>query len=89
MEPSERERLARTIKSGRFAGVDDPRALPLLEELGPRWYRAACALVPPPLTASVAVVRDIAERFVDARRVLNALTDRYLFADRSRWFPPA
>jgi hypothetical protein len=32
------------------------------------------------------VVSEIGEQFVTARRALNYLTDRYLFARRSQWF---
>jgi hypothetical protein len=39
-----------------------------------------------PVTASAAVVGLMAERFVDARRVLNAVTDDYLYPVRDRWF---
>jgi len=35
------------------------------------------------------VLSDVAARFVDARRFLNVLTDRYLFPLRERWFPLA
>jgi len=58
----------------------------LLERLGQRWYRLACAnaLVG---TAPLRVVEEIAERFDQARRVLNLVTDRYLFPFRARWFP--
>ena len=34
-----------------------------------------------------AVVGEVADHFHEARRVLNAVTDRYLFPMRSRWFP--
>lgn len=33
------------------------------------------------------VLAEVAGRFVDARRFLNVLTDRYLFPLRERWFP--
>jgi hypothetical protein len=35
------------------------------------------------------VVAEIAGRFVEARRFLNVVTDRYLFPLRERWFPLA
>jgi hypothetical protein len=34
------------------------------------------------------VVGEVAERFRQARRVLNLVTDRYLFVLRDRWFSP-
>jgi hypothetical protein len=58
----------------------------LLERLGERWYRLAARTAARPLTASTAVVADVAERFRSARRTLNYLTDRHLFARRALWF---
>jgi hypothetical protein len=85
----------------RLAGIDrdearrqplprDPGAptggVALLQRLGQRWYRLACAGVPV-RTAPLRVVEEIAERFDQARRVLNLITDRYLLAHRGRLFP--
>jgi hypothetical protein len=50
----------------------------LLEHLGARWYRTARDLAPVP-TARIAVVGEVADRFRQARRVLNHIADRYLF----------
>jgi hypothetical protein len=60
----------------------------LLERLGQRWYRLACASAPV-RTAPLRVVEEVAERFDQARRVLNLVTDSYLMPFRSRWFPGA
>jgi hypothetical protein len=60
----------------------------LLERLGERWYRLAAKTAVPPLTSSMAVVADVAERFGLARRTLNYVTDRHLFARRALWFGP-
>ena len=60
-------------------------AIELLEHLGARWYRAARALAPIP-TARIAVVGEVADRFRQARRVLNHIADRYLFPPGSPWF---
>jgi hypothetical protein len=60
----------------------------LLERLGRRWYRLACASAPV-RTAPLAVVEEVAERFDQARRVLNLVTDGYLMPFRGRWFPGA
>ena len=60
-------------------------AIELLEHLGARWYRAARDLAPIP-TARVAVVGEVADRFRQARRVLNHIADRYLFPPDSPWF---
>jgi hypothetical protein len=58
----------------------------LLERLGSRWYRLAYETAAV-RTAPLRVVEQIAERFGQARRVLNLVTDRYLFPFRARWFP--
>ena len=72
------------------ADLEPPRAgRELLEFLGPRFYRQAAASVRAygaPSTAGLAVVDEISERFDDARRILNAVTDQYLFPIRERWF---
>jgi hypothetical protein len=69
----ERERLAATPD------------LELLEHLGTRWYRAALALAPV-RTSGLAVVGEVADRFRQARRVLNHVADRYLMGPDSSWF---
>ncbi len=64
-------------------------AIELLEQLGARWYRAACGLATV-RTARLDVVAEVADSFRQARRVLNHIADQYLFtADRSWFAPPA
>ena len=60
-------------------------AFELLELLGGRWYRLATRLSPAP-SGSVEVLAAIAEHFTDARRILNVVTDTYLFPLRELWF---
>ncbi len=62
-------------------------AMELWEYLGARWYRAARDLAPT-ATARVQVAGDVADRFRQARRVLNHLADRYLLAPDRPWFEP-
>jgi hypothetical protein len=62
-------------------------AIDLFEYLGARWYRAALSLAPA-RTARLAVVAEVADRFRQARRVLNHIADRCLFAQGSPWFAP-
>ena len=75
---------------GLATGRDDELSgAELLEQLGRRWYQlavrsASAHLVP--VTDSLTVVRDVATRFTDVRRVLNVITDWYLFPLRERWF---
>ncbi len=59
-------------------------AVALLEELGRRWYRMASSTAPLPTDATRAV-GDVAERFDQARRILNLVTERHLFPFRDRW----
>jgi hypothetical protein len=74
----------------RSAGLDpgraeDANAFELLELLGARWYRLAVRLAPAP-SGSVRALDAIAQQFTDARRILNVVTDRYLFPLREQWF---
>jgi hypothetical protein len=59
------------------------KGLWLLEWLGRRAYRLAADSSP----ADAAELLDVAGSFGRARRVLNLLTDRYLYPSRERWFP--
>jgi hypothetical protein len=61
----------------------------LLGQLGPRWYAMAvrsAATHGAVTTAGLAVAAEMGERFGEARRVLNVVSDRYLFPLRERWF---
>ena len=74
--------VSRLLRSARVPSSerDDLAAAPaldLLDYLGARWYRAALATAPV-RTAGLDVVGEVAERFRQARRVLNHLADRYL-----------
>jgi hypothetical protein len=62
-------------------------ALDLFEYLGARWYRVAWSLAPA-RTARLAVVAEVADRFRQARRVLNHIADRCLFPQGNPWFAP-
>jgi hypothetical protein len=79
-------RLARRTgvaeEPGRQLGAAD-----LLEWLGSRWYLLAAdnAVI---RTDTSALLRKHAEHFHQARRVLNAATDRYLFPVTAAWFTP-
>jgi hypothetical protein len=64
----------------------DDNAVTLLGQLGRRWYRAAFRLLPAPVPANVAVIREMPERFDDARRILSVIAEQFLFAHRDRWF---
>jgi len=60
--------------------VNNGGDLPLLEQLGRRSYQLAGQ------TAETGLIQ-MASDFSSARRVLNVLTDRYLFPYRRLWFP--
>ncbi|MDQ4069639.1 MAG: hypothetical protein M3203_09270 [Actinomycetota bacterium] len=84
---------ARLLRSGGLPPEDLERAVAdgsgsvgLLDALGQRWYQLACAAAGPPLTEPMEVVAEVAERFGVARRVLNLVTDRYLYPVRTSWF---
>jgi hypothetical protein len=85
--PVDAARLLRSarVPSGERDGLVGAPALDLLEYLGARWYRAALTAAPVQ-TARLAVVGEVADRFRQARRVLNHLADRYLLGPGSTWF---
>lgn len=70
------------VRLVRAAGADQSLAaapaIELFEYLGARWYQTAWQLTKV-RTERLAVITDVADRFRSARRVLNHLTDRYLF----------
>jgi hypothetical protein len=59
----------------------------LLEYVGARWYRAASRLAPL-RTARLDVVSEVADRFRQARRVLNHIADHYLSGPGRAGFAP-
>src|SRR5215468_9701180 len=81
---------ARLLRAARLPAAQQERlatapGIELLEHLGARWYRAARDLAPV-ATARLTVVGEVADRFRQARRVLNHVADRYLFPPGSPWF---
>jgi hypothetical protein len=85
--PISRERLARSVRSLPVDRDDEaPAMLPLLERLGEGSYRAALRQTSPSWRDGH-VLREVAGRFGQARRVLNALTERFLYPRREDWFP--
>lgn len=59
----------------------------LLEQLGRRSYHLAWRATATIGGERPALLGDVAEGFGQARRLLNFLTDRYLFPFREQWFP--
>jgi hypothetical protein len=87
--PVDTARLLRTagLSPDEQGGLATAPPIELLEHLGGRWYRQACELAPV-RTTQLAVVGQVAERFRDARRILNHVTDRYLTRVGAPWFAP-
>ena len=79
--PVQAARLLRSAGLGR-GDAEVGGGVALLELLGRRWYRLARASSP-----ALQVVGEVADRFEEARRVLNLLADRHLSGHRDRWFP--
>ncbi|MGH9087378.1 MAG: hypothetical protein ACRDYZ_04595 [Acidimicrobiales bacterium] len=82
------ERLLRLsgVAGERVADLD-PHVL--LELLGARWYGAALVAARTagqPVLGMLTVAGYMGDHFHDARRVLNAVTDRHLYPWRDRWF---
>jgi len=96
--PVDLQRLGRAVLLSSRSGLAVERlqealegrgAVGLLEVLGERWYQLAVATSTQPARERMAVVSEIAERFDQARRLLNHVTDHYVFPFREQWFPPA
>ena len=93
MEPRHLARIVRAIETteGRVgappiaSGAFSEGGVTVLEWLGRVCYQLAAKHSP----REGEILGVVAERFVDARRFLNVLTDRYLFPVRERWFPLA
>ena len=93
IEPRHLARITRAIEASAgpmgpppiAAGAFREGGITLLEWLGRVCYRLAERRS----TGTPDVLHDVAARFVEARRFLNVLTDRYLFPFRERWFPVA
>lgn len=95
LEPRQLDRIRRLLDA---TGLDVPAPAPeelamaggpqrgiwLLEWLGRRAYRLAAGR-----TAADRELREVADAFGRARRVLNVLTGRHLYPRRERWFPSA
>jgi hypothetical protein len=89
--PVQIERLERTLAEITSSRDDVPQEPPgavgLLQRLGRRSYGAVAHVIRGPEFDTAAILPHAAERFSDARRVLNFVTDRYLFPARDAWFP--
>jgi hypothetical protein len=68
------------------SSLADAPAIELLERLGARWYRTALATTPI-RTARLNLVEEVADRFRQARRILNHIADQYLFPRDFPWLP--
>ena len=81
----ERHRLERALAAADRASAERHDGIWLLESLGQRAYRIAQRAADR-RTAMAGVLAEVSENFAVARRMLNFLTDRYLFPLRRQWF---
>jgi hypothetical protein len=81
----ERRQLERVLGSADRERADRHDSVWLLEQLGRRAYRIAQQGADR-RGAMAGVLAEVSENFAAARRVLNFLTDRYLFPMRRQWF---
>jgi hypothetical protein len=81
----ERRRLQRALDDRDRERAEQQDGIWLLERLGRRAYRLARQATGG-RTAMAEVLDEVSRNFATARRVLNFLTDRYLFPLRQRWF---
>jgi hypothetical protein len=81
----ERRQLERALGSADRERTDRHDSVWLLEQLGRRAYRIAQQGADR-RGAMAGVLAEVSENFAAARRILNFLTDRYLFPMRRQWF---
>lgn len=81
----ERRRLERAVEPVDREGVERRDGVWLLEQVGRRAYRLA-QRSSARRTMMTQVLAEVSENFAAARRMLNFVTDRYLFPLRQRWF---
>lgn len=88
--PIQVDRLARSLHPAATDELAEALALHgavgLLELLGRQWYRLAIETAPVP-AGRLADLASVSEHFVDARRALNHLADRWLFPSHAQWLP--
>ena len=83
----ERRRLERALADADREGAERRDGIWLLESLGRRSYGIAQQAADR-RTAMARVLAEVSQNFAVARRVLNFMTDRYLFPLRRQWFTP-
>src|SRR3989442_11312746 len=81
----DRRQLERALGAADRERAERHDGIWLLEHLGRRAYRIAQHAADRGATMA-AVLAEVSENFAAARRVLNFLTDRYLFPMRRQWF---
>jgi hypothetical protein len=84
----ERRQLERALGAADRERSERQDGVWLLEQIGRRAYRIALQGADR-RAAMAGVLAEISENFAAARRVLNFLTDRYLFPMRRQWFGTA
>ncbi|HEX2155135.1 MAG TPA: hypothetical protein VHL52_14310 [Acidimicrobiia bacterium] len=76
--PFHRERLTRSAGVEPMLALQADDSLDFHEALGAAWYRKAVEVAVAQVGAGPPMLRDVADNFRPARRVLNYLADRYL-----------
>ncbi|GAC1324124.1 MAG: hypothetical protein NVSMB22_12570 [Chloroflexota bacterium] len=90
---SHRQRLGRMLAHDheKLSLHDEPATgwgdIRLLEQLGRRSYQLAWRATDTYASGRPTLLSEMAEGFAHARRILNFLTDTYLFPFREQWFP--
>ncbi len=76
---ADREQLARSAAIGPTEALVEDEGMRFLETAGAGWYRRAVDEAEAMVGNGPSFLRVVADKFSDARRILNYLADRYLF----------
>jgi hypothetical protein len=77
--PTQREWIAQSAELGVSEVISGDGGLAFMEAAGAGWYRKAVEQGGGSVSTGPAYLRGLADRFSEARRILNYLADRYLF----------
>jgi hypothetical protein len=88
LEPAQRERLSRSAAITSAEALGSAGEIDFMEAAGAGWYRRAVDAAAATVGAGPEILRSVAERFTQARRILNYVSDRFLYGSEQGLMRP-